>query len=260
MAEAAAARPASPRTHLYGGQAVVEGVMMRGAGFWAIAVRRPDGTIHVESHEIDSIVLRVPAVGQAVLPRDHRARPVARDRHARVDGLREPIAGGRGAADPAAGRPVGRAGARAVRRHLHHRSDDAVRVVREPHGQRRHPHPGGRGRLPRGDLRGVPLADRQDEGHPPRLRVPRCRAQDDRRLRTRRGARARVDRPVPQGARPVRHELPDHRDDHHDLRVHAVRHAGAAVADPLPRDRDPDHRRDLLRGAAARCEASRVAR
>ena len=58
---------ASPRTHLYGGQAVVEGVMMRGAGFWAIAVRRPDASIHVESHEIDSIVLRVPLLGKPFL-------------------------------------------------------------------------------------------------------------------------------------------------------------------------------------------------
>jgi uncharacterized protein YqhQ len=64
VAEAAAPRPASPRTHLYGGQAVVEGVMMRGAGFWAIAVRRPDATIHIESHEIDSIVLRFPLLGK----------------------------------------------------------------------------------------------------------------------------------------------------------------------------------------------------
>ena len=64
MAEAAAPKPASPRTHLYGGQAVVEGVMMRGAGFWAIAVRRPDETIHVESHEINSVVLRYPILGK----------------------------------------------------------------------------------------------------------------------------------------------------------------------------------------------------
>ena len=69
MAEAAAPKPASPRTHLYGGQAVVEGVMMRGAGFWAIAVRRPDASIHVESHEIDSIVLKVyPVVAGAGIP------------------------------------------------------------------------------------------------------------------------------------------------------------------------------------------------
>jgi uncharacterized protein YqhQ len=64
VAEAAAPQAASPRTHLYGGQAVVEGVMMRGAGFWAIAVRRPDSTVHVESHEIDSVVLRVPLLGK----------------------------------------------------------------------------------------------------------------------------------------------------------------------------------------------------
>ena len=43
VAEAAAAGPTAPRTHLYGGQAVVEGVMMRGADHWAVAVRRPAG-------------------------------------------------------------------------------------------------------------------------------------------------------------------------------------------------------------------------
>ena len=63
MAGDASPAAASPRSHLYGGQAVVEGVMMRGAGHWAIAVRRPDATIHTESHEIDSIVLRHPFLG-----------------------------------------------------------------------------------------------------------------------------------------------------------------------------------------------------
>ena len=38
--------------------------MMRGAGFWAIAVRRPDSTVHIESHEIDSVVLRFPFLGK----------------------------------------------------------------------------------------------------------------------------------------------------------------------------------------------------
>jgi uncharacterized protein YqhQ len=46
--------------HLYGGQAVVEGVMMRGADHWAVAVREPSGSIHVESHEIDSVAKRHP--------------------------------------------------------------------------------------------------------------------------------------------------------------------------------------------------------
>ncbi len=44
--------------HFYGGQAVVEGVMMRGRDVWAIAVRRPDETIHVESHDIRSVAAR----------------------------------------------------------------------------------------------------------------------------------------------------------------------------------------------------------
>ena len=38
--------------HLYGGQAVIEGVMMRGRDHWAVAVRRPDGDIHLESHDV----------------------------------------------------------------------------------------------------------------------------------------------------------------------------------------------------------------
>ena len=40
------ARPT--KDHLYGGQAVIEGVMMRGADHWAVAVRRPLGDIHLE--------------------------------------------------------------------------------------------------------------------------------------------------------------------------------------------------------------------
>ena len=63
--------------HYYGGQAVLEGVMMRGRDDWAVAVRRPDGDIYLEGHDIDSIakrfrVLRSPglrgviALGQAL--------------------------------------------------------------------------------------------------------------------------------------------------------------------------------------------------
>jgi uncharacterized protein YqhQ len=46
--------------HLYGGQAVVEGVMMRGQDHWAVAVREPNGSVYVESHDIDSIAARQP--------------------------------------------------------------------------------------------------------------------------------------------------------------------------------------------------------
>jgi uncharacterized protein YqhQ len=63
--------------HYYGGQAVLEGVMMRGRDHWAVAVRRPEGDLHLEGHDIDSVakryrVLRWPglrgviALGQAL--------------------------------------------------------------------------------------------------------------------------------------------------------------------------------------------------
>jgi uncharacterized protein YqhQ len=42
----------SRKPHLYGGQAVIDGVMMRGRDHWALAVRRPDRSLHLESHEI----------------------------------------------------------------------------------------------------------------------------------------------------------------------------------------------------------------
>ena len=65
------------REHYYGGQAILEGVMMRGRDHWAVAVRRPDGDVHLEGHGIDSVakryrVLRWPgfrgviALGQAL--------------------------------------------------------------------------------------------------------------------------------------------------------------------------------------------------
>lgn len=56
-------QPRQPN-HFYGGQAVVEGVMMRGRDVWAVAVRTPTGDIHIESHDIDSIVKRVPLLGK----------------------------------------------------------------------------------------------------------------------------------------------------------------------------------------------------
>jgi uncharacterized protein YqhQ len=46
--------------HLYGGQAVIEGVMMRGRDHWAIAVRKPDGDIHIESHDVKTVGNRFP--------------------------------------------------------------------------------------------------------------------------------------------------------------------------------------------------------
>jgi uncharacterized protein YqhQ len=53
--------------HFYGGQAVVEGVMMRGRDVWAVAIRKPTGDIHVESHDIDSVARRHPVLRKPFL-------------------------------------------------------------------------------------------------------------------------------------------------------------------------------------------------
>ncbi|MEX0868699.1 MAG: DUF1385 domain-containing protein [Nitriliruptoraceae bacterium] len=44
--------------HYYGGQAVIEGVMMRGADRWAVAVRRPGGDIWLECHPVTTLTTR----------------------------------------------------------------------------------------------------------------------------------------------------------------------------------------------------------
>ena len=41
-----------------GGQAVLEGVMMRGPRNWAVAVRKPDGEIAQVAREIDPLAVR----------------------------------------------------------------------------------------------------------------------------------------------------------------------------------------------------------
>ncbi|HCU34580.1 MAG TPA: DUF1385 domain-containing protein, partial [Armatimonadetes bacterium] len=43
----------SEQSHFYGGQAIIEGVMMRGKKVWAAAVRRSDGTIVTTRQQIE---------------------------------------------------------------------------------------------------------------------------------------------------------------------------------------------------------------
>jgi len=51
-------------TPYYGGQAVVEGVMMRGARCWAVAARRPSGEIYLERHPTSDLPQRKPIWGK----------------------------------------------------------------------------------------------------------------------------------------------------------------------------------------------------
>ena len=58
MSDSPGASQAHP--HYYGGQAVVEGVMMRGVRTWAVAVRRPSGEIYLERHPVSDFPDRHP--------------------------------------------------------------------------------------------------------------------------------------------------------------------------------------------------------
>ena len=46
--------------HYYGGQALLEGVMMRGRDRWAVAVRRPTKEIYIEQHPVRSLATKYP--------------------------------------------------------------------------------------------------------------------------------------------------------------------------------------------------------
>ncbi|MCA1831019.1 MAG: DUF1385 domain-containing protein, partial [Actinobacteria bacterium] len=52
---------ADKREHFYGGQAVLEGVMMRGKDTWALAVRRPSNEIYVECNPVKGLAGKYPA-------------------------------------------------------------------------------------------------------------------------------------------------------------------------------------------------------
>ena len=58
MLSAVSDRPAR-ENHYYGGQAVIEGVMMRGQHHWAVAVRKPAGDVHLESHDVGKVSKRL---------------------------------------------------------------------------------------------------------------------------------------------------------------------------------------------------------
>jgi uncharacterized protein YqhQ len=97
--------PVASRDALVGGQAVLEGVMMRGVSTWAVAVRKPDGRIEVSSEPLTawakrSRLLRLPVIrGVVALGESLRIgfRALAISANAQVEaedgGEAEPIGG-----------------------------------------------------------------------------------------------------------------------------------------------------------------------
>ncbi|MDQ3878399.1 MAG: hypothetical protein M3290_08655, partial [Actinomycetota bacterium] len=59
MADAPHSHPTAGRPAI-GGQAVLEGVMMRGPRSWSVACRRPDESIAVEAHPLPTLAQRRP--------------------------------------------------------------------------------------------------------------------------------------------------------------------------------------------------------
>jgi uncharacterized protein YqhQ len=60
-------RPVAGRDAPLGGQAVLEGVMMRGVSTWAVAVRKPDGQVEARSEPVVSWAKRHPALRLPVI-------------------------------------------------------------------------------------------------------------------------------------------------------------------------------------------------
>ena len=52
--------PGKEKPHFYGGQAVLEGVMMRGKDTWALAVRRPTSEIYIEENKVKGLAAKYP--------------------------------------------------------------------------------------------------------------------------------------------------------------------------------------------------------
>ena len=210
-----------------GGQAVLEGVMMRGVTTWAVAVRKPPpktatlGDIGVQTFPIESWnrrrrIYRWPVIRGVVALVESLAigmRALGISANAQLPEEEQEISGRAWIGTVAVAAvfaiglffvvPVGRdqpdqASARLLGGVL-----------------------GGRGRAPDRDLPRLPAAALAREGPQARVRVPRRRAQGDLLLRGVGRAHPRARAAVLAVPPSVRHELPADRDDHGDLRVRA---------------------------------------
>ena len=188
-----------PKMPSYGGQAVIEGVMMRGSGAVAIAMRAPDGQVVVHTETLSGIykskAARIPFLRGVVVLWDAlglgiRALTISANTQTEEEQKLEgsgalPDAGRLAAAGHSAVLPAaGRAGT-ARRAHLW----DQCLV-----GQ-----PGGRGPAPV-DAHRLHLGGRAHPGRAPRVCLPRRRAQDHQCLRGRRRADPRGRGDLPAGA------------------------------------------------------------
>ena len=245
--------PVASRDAPVGGQAVLEGVMMRGVSTWAVAVRKPDEQVEVTSEPLVSWakrnrVLRWPVIrGVVALAESLRIgfRALAISANAQIEPEEgeeepEPIGGFVWGLTIALSLvlaiglffvvPVG-----------------ATSLIKDQLGSSL------LFWLVEGILRtaifiGYIVGDQPPARPAARVRVPRRRAQDDLLLRGGRPADAGAGRALLAPSPPLRHELPAGRDGGRDLRLRAARPSGLVLAAGLADPRHPADRRDLLRG------------
>ncbi len=235
-----------------GGQAVLEGVMMRGVSTWAVAVRNPEGQIELSSEPLvpwakRHRLWRVPVLrGVVALGESLKIgfRALAISANAQMEEDEEGEQGGDRRLDLGGDdRPLAGSGGRPLLRR-------PGRADQPDQGPARLALPvlAGRGAAADGDLHRLHRRDQPPAGPAPRLRVPRRRAQDDLLLRGRRRAGPRARQALLAPAPALRHQLPADRDGAGDLRLRADRPARLVLAARLADPRHPADRRPLLRG------------
>ena len=116
-----------------------------------------------------------------------------------------------------------------------------------------------RGPDPHGDLPRLPAAAQPPAGPPPRVRVPRRRAQDDLLLRGRHGAHPGERRALLAPPSALRDDVPAARDGRGDLRLRPDRVARLVLAAPHAHRRRAPDRRHLLRADQAAADIGTAA-
>ena len=241
---AAPGRLAAMPSYTYGGQALIEGVLMRGRDAIAVALRHPDGRIVFATERLDAGFHGTALVEDAVRPRPRRP----------VRDARSSAPAGSSAAPTSRRRRTASSSARARSRSCSSSrssprsasssccrcSSRASRPANVENGLVQH--------LVEGLIRvaiflGYLAGHQSGPGHPPRLPVPRRRAHDDPRARGRRPADGRRGPQVPDRPPALRHRVPRHRDHPLDHRVLPRRPADAAGDDREPDPAHPGHRR-----------------
>jgi hypothetical protein len=223
-----------------GGQAVLEGVMMRSPSNWAVAVRKPDGQIAqvvtaISSPMARNRIFRLPVIRGVIalgesLAIGFRALAISANYAAQdpeAAGRRVQTEIGRGQIIFSFAIAIGfalmlfKVTPALITSWLPIDTTGAFVVIE--------------GVIPRRDLPPLPTADLTAARPAARLPVPRCRAQGDQRLRGRLGAHARERAKIQFDTPALRNGLFALGNGDRDLRLRLRRPAGLVLADPEPR-------------------------